>query len=177
MHEYLTAAATNNFLNAAFDGEVDKLKETAAELDRLLGGGIPAVIQNTKDEVGKRAIHYAASQGKVNVLKYLIEEVKLDDVDVKDDFGWKPLSVAVIQGHSAAVKYLLEMGANPELPDDGNYTPLHYAAVKGQNNIIPLLLSKGINVDDTNHFGSSLHYAALFGKHDTVKVLLDHGAN
>ncbi|KAI3862917.1 hypothetical protein MKX03_031946, partial [Papaver bracteatum] len=114
--------------------------------------------------------------GKLDVLKYLIEEIKLD-VDVKDGRGETPLSWAAIEGRLAAVEYLLQMDANPEIRNERNMNSLHHAAMQGHKDIIPLLLSKGINVDDTDDFGSALQYAAGGDKHDTLKVLLDHGAN
>ncbi|KAI3875367.1 hypothetical protein MKW98_000044 [Papaver atlanticum] len=169
-------AATKMFLNAAQVGELNLLKHFALVLDPLSGDGIAAVIGNTKDGGGRRAVHFAASGGSVEVLKYLIQEMGVD-IEVRDGRGETPLSFAAIKGRLAAVEYLLEIGANPEMVDDFNCSPLHHASVKGHNNVIPLLLSKGINVDITNDFGSPLQYAATAGKHNTVKLLLDHGAN
>ncbi|KAI3855876.1 hypothetical protein MKX03_011531, partial [Papaver bracteatum] len=129
-----------------------------------------------KDRDGRRAVHQAAAGGSVQVLKYLIEEIKLE-IDVRDGSAASPLSHAAIEGCVAAVEYLLEMGANPELQDVSHSNPLHHAALRGHTNIVPLLLSKGINVDVSNGKGSPLQFAAIAAKHDTVKVLLDYGAN
>ncbi|XP_026431166.1 serine/threonine-protein phosphatase 6 regulatory ankyrin repeat subunit B-like [Papaver somniferum] len=163
-------------LSAAYDGKLEQLKRFASELDEVTGDGISTILGNTKDGNGRRAIHHAASGGKLDVLKYLIEEIKLD-VDVKDGRGETPLSWAAIEGCVAAVEYLLQMGVNPEIRNERNMNSLHHAAMQGHKDIIPLLLSKGINVDDTDDFGSALQYAAGGDKHDTLKVLLDHGAN
>ncbi|KAI3848017.1 hypothetical protein MKX03_001129, partial [Papaver bracteatum] len=173
-----TAVATFKFLNAANDGKLKRFKKYAAALDQLLGTGIPEIMENTQnDELGRRAIHMAAFGGRVNILKYLIEEIKVN-IDVKAACGETPLGYASVAGHLAVVQYLLEMGANPEiLDDDSNKGPLHLVAIKGYKDIIPLLLSKGISVDVTDDFGTPLHHAANAGEHDTVKVLLDHGAN
>ncbi|KAI3855880.1 hypothetical protein MKX03_011535 [Papaver bracteatum] len=172
----LITAATKIVLKAAHDGKLSRLKQYALELDELLGDGLPAIVRNTIDGDGRAAIHCAAAGGRVNILKYLIEEMGVE-IDVKDGKGETPLSWAAIEGRLAAVDYLLKMGANPEIPDDLNCNPLHHAAMKGHKDIIPLLLSKGINVDVTNEFGSPLQYAVTAGKQDTAKVLLDHGAN
>ncbi|RZC85559.1 hypothetical protein C5167_041740 [Papaver somniferum] len=73
-------------LSAAYDGKLEQLKRFASELDEVTGDGISTILGNTKDGNGRRAIHHAASGGKLDVLKYLIEEIKLD-VDVKDGRG------------------------------------------------------------------------------------------
>ncbi|KAI3875363.1 hypothetical protein MKW98_000040 [Papaver atlanticum] len=151
------AAATAIFLSVAGGGELNLLKESAATLDRLVGVGIPAILENTKDGRGRRAIHYAAIGGKFKCIT--------------------SLSDAAVEGHLAAVEYLLEMGASPEILHHSNCTSLHHVALKGHGDTITMLLSKGINVDITNELGSPLQYATLAGKHDTVKVLLDNGAN
>ncbi|KAI3875364.1 hypothetical protein MKW98_000041 [Papaver atlanticum] len=168
--------ATKVFLTAAHVGQLNLLKQFALALDPLHGDGVAAVIENSRDGDGKRAVHFAASGGSVQVLKYLIEEIKLE-IDVKDGSGKTSLSHAAVDGRLAAVEYLLEMGANSEILDDSDCTPLHYAAMNGHKDVVSLLLSKGINVDVSNDFVSPLQYAATYGDHDTVKILLDHGAN
>ncbi|KAI3930891.1 hypothetical protein MKX01_006943 [Papaver californicum] len=135
MDDVITAA-TAMFLDAVH-GELERFKKCAEGLNRLIGDGIAATVENTEDDDGKRVIHAAAAGGNVEVLKYLIEEIKLD-VDVKDNSGVTPLSWAAIEGRLAAMEYLLEMGANPEMSDDSNSTPLHHAAMKGHKDVIPL---------------------------------------
>ncbi|MCL7035158.1 hypothetical protein MKW94_008251, partial [Papaver nudicaule] len=163
-------------LSAAHNGKLEHFKKLAEVLERMRGGGIKATLENVKDCGGYRALHYAAIGGSMNVLKYLLEEMKVD-IDVKDGSGQTPLSCAAREGRLAAVEYLIQMGANPEITDDSNASPLHAAAVKGHKDILPLLLSKGINVDVMSDYGAALHLAVASGHHETVKVLLDHGAN
>ncbi|MCL7027877.1 hypothetical protein MKW94_012391, partial [Papaver nudicaule] len=87
------------------------------------------ILENTKDGDERRAIHYAACGGRLNILKYLIEDMSVS-IDVKDGSGQTPLSRAAREGRLAAVEYLLQMGANPEIPDDSNASPLHHVAMK-----------------------------------------------
>ncbi|KAI3916712.1 hypothetical protein MKW98_021751 [Papaver atlanticum] len=142
----------------------------------LLAAHVEELDRFKRRDGGKRAIHHDAFGGRVNVLKYLIEDMK-DEIDVKDGSGKTPLFHAAIERRLDAVEYLLEMGANPEIPDDSNRSPLHYVAGRGHKDVISLLLSKGINVDVIDDFGAPLQYAAVASKPDTIKVLLDHGAN
>ncbi|MCL7047869.1 hypothetical protein MKW94_027205, partial [Papaver nudicaule] len=73
-------------LNAAYEGKLKILKKCASELDHILGVGLPTILGDTKDGDGKHALHFAAAGGRVDVLEYLIEEMKLD-IDVTDNSG------------------------------------------------------------------------------------------
>ncbi|KAI3990164.1 hypothetical protein MKX01_029142, partial [Papaver californicum] len=146
----------NKILSAAHDGKLKRLKKCATTLEQVLRDGIPTIIENTKYEFGRSAIHRAAAGGRVNVLKCLIEEMKLD-IDVKAASG-------------CVIIHLVVMCFASE-------TPLSYAAIEGHLDAVQYLLEIGINVDVTDDFGSPLHYAATAGEHETVKVLLDHGGN
>ncbi|XP_026451618.1 serine/threonine-protein phosphatase 6 regulatory ankyrin repeat subunit C-like [Papaver somniferum] len=163
-----------------------------------MGVGLPTILGNIRNEDGRRALHIAAAGGRLDVLKYLIEDMKLN-IDVQDNSGETPMCCAAIEGRLSTVAYLLKMGANPEIPNgtamipyllkvmgdnpeipngtDIPMNPLHHAAAEGNHDIITLLLSKGVNVDVSNGFGSPLLHACAVGRHDTVKLLLDHNAN
>ncbi|KAI3833651.1 hypothetical protein MKX03_022429, partial [Papaver bracteatum] len=80
-------------LNAAFEGDLERLKKSASEVDSVDGDGLATIFRNTKNEDGRCALHHAAAGGKSDVLKYLIEEIKLiDDINVKDNSGTINLS-------------------------------------------------------------------------------------
>ncbi|MCL7032504.1 hypothetical protein MKW94_001496, partial [Papaver nudicaule] len=160
-------------LEAAYEG-LEQLKKL--ELDRILGDGLPTILGNTEDEEGRHALHYAAAGGRVDVLEYLIEEIKLD-INVQDNAGGTPLFLAATAGRVSTVGYLLKMGANPDQPNNINEHPLHHAAKNGHNGVIIVLHSNGVNIDVSNDFGSPLRYACAFGQHDTVKLLLCLNAN
>ncbi|OVA06698.1 Tetratricopeptide TPR-1 [Macleaya cordata] len=161
-------------LNAAITGKLNRLKKLSAKFDD--GKGLASTIMSFKDDNGRGALHFAAVEGKLNVLKYLIDELKLD-VDMKDGKGEAPLLHATIGGHLSTVAYLLEKGANPDTSNDSNSTPLHYAAEKGHLEILTLLLSRGVHIDALNNAGTPLNAAAAHGQHNAVKILLDHCAN
>ncbi|KAL5702075.1 hypothetical protein ACHQM5_027336 [Ranunculus cassubicifolius] len=159
-------------LEASFNGDLHRLKQLAVELDD--GKGIAKTVGEIKDEVGIRAIHVAAVQGQLHVLKYLIGDLKLD-VDVKDIRDKTPLIFAIEGKHLSTASYLLEMGASLDVADDLGATPLHYAA--GNKKLLHLLVSRGANVDVMSPAGTPLERAALNGDHEAIEVLLNYHAN
>ncbi|OMO96291.1 Tetratricopeptide TPR-1 [Corchorus olitorius] len=163
-----------NFLNAACTGNLDLLKKIAAQLDD--GKGMAKTVADIKDANKRGAIHFAAREGKTDVCKYLVEELKLD-VDTRDEDGETPLLHAARQGHTLTAKYLLEHGANPAIPSDLGATALHHAAGLGNIELLKYLLDKGAEVDSQSDAGTPLVWAAGHGQHDAVKVLLEHQAN
>ena len=58
--------------------------ELAKQLDD--GKGIAQTVADVKDANKRGALHFAAREGKTDMCKYLVEELKLD-VNAKDDDG------------------------------------------------------------------------------------------
>ncbi|KAL3728073.1 hypothetical protein ACJRO7_032771 [Eucalyptus globulus] len=162
------------FLNAAQTGNLDLLKKLASQLDD--GKGLATTIADVKDANKRGALHFAAREGKTEVCRYLLEELKLD-VDTKDDDGETPLIHAARQGHTDTAKYLLERGANPDIPSDLGVTALHHSAGIGDIELLKFILSKGVDIDSQSDAGTPLIWAAGHAQPDAVKVLLEHHAN
>ncbi|GAB4836012.1 hypothetical protein Ancab_039517 [Ancistrocladus abbreviatus] len=163
-----------NFLNAACTGDLDLFKKLAAELDE--GKGLAKTVADVKDANDRGAIHFAAREGRTEVCKYLLEELKLD-ANVKDGEGETPLLHAARQGHTETAKYLVEHGADPTISSDLGATALHQAAGIGDIELLNFLLSKGVGVDSQSDAGTPLVWAAGHAQKDAVKVLLEHQAN
>ncbi|CAN1176626.1 ANK1 [Linum perenne] len=163
-----------NLLGAALSGNLDLLKLFAAELDE--GQGIAKTVAAIKDAKQRGALHFAAREGKTEVCKFLVDELKLD-VNAKDEDGETPLLHAARQGHNDTAKYLLERGAKPAIPSDLGATALHHCAGEGNTELMKYLLSKGMQVDFDSDAGTPLVWAAGHGQKDALKVLLEHHAN
>ncbi|PIA31491.1 hypothetical protein AQUCO_04900058v1, partial [Aquilegia coerulea] len=165
---------THQLLEAAFYGELRRVKKFASELDN--GRGIAQTLATVKDNMNQTAIHTAAQEGMVNICKFWIDDLKLE-VDPKDAKGYTPLHRACEGGHLSTAVYLLKKGADPEMRSNRGFNSLHIAAEKGSEELVRLLLSKGADVDALSRSGTPLNLAAGQGKHEVVKVLLDHCAN
>ncbi|MCL7033251.1 hypothetical protein MKW94_019149, partial [Papaver nudicaule] len=78
----VTESRRDVIISVATDGDLDLLKELVAEYDD--GRGSANTVMSVKDDNGVRVIHFAAVEGKINVLDYLIEELGID-VNFKDE--------------------------------------------------------------------------------------------
>ncbi|KAF4354373.1 hypothetical protein G4B88_015017 [Cannabis sativa] len=148
------------FFNAACSGNLDFLKKVAEKLDD--GKGLAKTIADIKDANKRGALHFAAREGKTEVCKYLLEELKLD-VDTRDEDGETPLIHAARQGHTDTAKFLLEHGADPSIARDIE--------------LMRHILSKGVDVNSQSDAGTPLIWAAGHAQPEAVKILLEHNAN
>ncbi|PON73436.1 N-terminal acetyltransferase A, auxiliary subunit [Trema orientale] len=162
------------FLNAACTGSLDLLKKVAEKLDD--GKGLAKTIADIKDANKRGALHFAAREGKTEVCKYLLEELKLD-VDTVDEDGETPLIHAARQGHTDTAKFLLEHGADPSIASNLGATALHHAAGIGDIELLRHLISKGVDVNSQSDAGTPLIWAAGHGQEEALKALLEHHAN
>lgn len=103
---------------------------------------------NDQDKVGMSALDWAASYGRVDAIKLLLDHGVNPNVARGDRIS-APIARAV-------------MGENAG--------PQHLEAIK-------LLLARGANVDTACSGGPALHSAALWGHNGALEVLLDAGAD
>lgn len=66
-------------------GSIGDVVELATQLDEG-GKGLARTVADVKDANKRTALHFAAREGRTEVCKYLLEELKLD-IDPKDDDG------------------------------------------------------------------------------------------
>ncbi|XP_078173093.1 uncharacterized protein LOC144566919 [Carex rostrata] len=171
-------------LDAAALGQLSVLKKMAKMLDK--GEGMKKTIEITKEANGAGAFHFAASYGRTDICRYLIEELGFDP-NFRSDQGKTPLFCAAQEGKTGTLTYLCNSGADPTCTDWKGETPLHIALdlvrlitklVDGrQDKSIEFLLPKRIVVDPESYRGTPLHYAVAYSNEKAAKILVEHNAD
>lgn len=97
-----------------------------------------------KNEEGMTALHIAAREGRVHLLRE-IEETCPDIWDFEDKCGRTALHIAVARGNIEAVKFILEKVSEDHInqQDNEGNTALHLAALQGNGKIFELLTNDG----------------------------------
>uniref|UniRef100_A0A8C1D511 Ankyrin repeat domain 28b n=1 Tax=Cyprinus carpio carpio TaxID=630221 RepID=A0A8C1D511_CYPCA len=129
---------------------------------------------NAFDKKDRRAIHWAAYMGHMEVVKLLVSHGA--EVTCKDKKAYTPLHAAASSGMISVVKYLLDLGVDPNTY--GN-TPLHVACYNGQDVVVNELIECGANVNQVNEKGfAPLHFTAA-SRHGALclELLVGNGAD
>lgn len=83
-------------------------KKIAAKEEPILSEflDLKAMFENLKEAKGKTPIHYAAAKGDVEIMRYLIDNFKID-YQIKDKEGNTPFFTAVEHGQLDLVRYFV----------------------------------------------------------------------
>lgn len=131
---------------------------------------------DSRDGSGMSALHFAARNGAIEVIKLLLDAKA--NVDGKSGLGQTPLHMASVYGQMEAVSLLLMRGSDVSKADKDGWTALHNAAYNGHESIVETLLQKGASVDAQAESGSTaLHGAAQDGHTNVIELLLRHKAD
>eukprot|EP01112_Ceratiomyxa_fruticulosa_P014571 TRINITY_DN4189_c0_g3_i1.p1 TRINITY_DN4189_c0_g3~~TRINITY_DN4189_c0_g3_i1.p1 ORF type:complete len:481 (-),score=105.34 TRINITY_DN4189_c0_g3_i1:104-1546(-) len=118
------------FVQAAEAGNVDKLRDM---LEKAL------VLVNCTDAGRRTALHYAAWDGHIRALEFLLE--KGANIDLVERSGRTPIAMATAGKKKDAVKFLAKNKANLNISDTHQkLTPLHVACKEGSADIVKVLL-------------------------------------
>ena len=178
--------------DAAKNGDLGRVKALVKESPDLVF---------SRDDDGWTALHYAALNGKKDVVELLLANKA--DVNAKAGNGATPLDIAAGHGHKGVTELLRRHGGqeyfsselheaaqngdlekvkallkdNPDLvfsKDSAGATPLHLAAINGRTDGAKLLLADhaDVNAKDNQLGYTPLHCAAFFGHKDVAELLL-----
>ena len=123
---------------------------------------------------GSTALHFACSNGHLNISQYLIKETNCI-ASCENNIGCTPLHFACINGHLEISQYLIrEENCNPSCETKYGDTPLHFACVKGHLNIAQYLIKETncIAACENNIGCTPLHFACSNGHLDIARYLI-----
>lgn len=151
---------------AVREGDIEKVKTLLEENPELV---------NTKGDLqGEMPIHWAATQGKLDIVKLLIE--KGADLNVFNIYGDSPLHGASQRGFASIVDLLIKKGADLDAESlSSQHSAINYAAMGGHIDVVNLLLEKGANIEIKTQGSTALHLAARGGHRNIVELLINNG--
>ncbi len=126
------------------------------------------------EEVVEEMLYTAVSEGKLDIVKYLME-TEGADVNPRKRDAHTPLRAAVRTDHAECVKFLLEAGADPN-KDYCRYTLLVDFVKRSSVQCVELLVKAGADVNEVNAYGAFPLESAV-GCTERVQLLLKSGAD
>ncbi|WP_425306695.1 ankyrin repeat domain-containing protein [Cupriavidus pauculus] len=121
-------AGENALMMASLQGELDMVK--------LMVDGMEAEV----NKKGWAPLHYAATNGHNDVVKYLVDHAAY--IDAESPNGTTPLMMAARGGHIETVKLLLDEGADMRLKNQQGMTVIDFADQYNQKEIADGLKSR-----------------------------------
>lgn len=128
-----------------------KLQEWVESIENLYGDAKAGEIENTGLQMGlylnhKYPLHFAASEGNIEALEYLLTEA---DINVRDKLDSTPLHVAIISNQQVAVEFLVAQGADINALAYEGYSPLALAIHKQNFEVVDDLMNHdALEIDD-----------------------------
>eukprot|EP00026_Physarum_polycephalum_P002866 Phypoly_transcript_02875.p1 GENE.Phypoly_transcript_02875~~Phypoly_transcript_02875.p1 ORF type:complete len:834 (-),score=168.92 Phypoly_transcript_02875:78-2579(-) len=160
------AVAIATFLFAAAQNEIGMVQSLLDE---------ETVRVNDCDYDKRTALHVAASEGHIDVVRILIREGA--DLNFADRYNATPLDDAIHHGHQDVAKLLVESGAKHGVGSNFGLDLVHAAGHGDLKNVIKLV-ENGIPINSCDYDLRTPLHLAIAGRHEqVVKYLLEHGAD
>ncbi|VDK40693.1 unnamed protein product [Taenia asiatica] len=161
---------------------MELLKKYILKAERK-GKNITAII-NTPTSSGQTVLISACRNGKLDIVKYLVDECGADmeqvgtvHFDGEAVEGVTPLWCAAAANYLEIVRFLVDRGADVNRTTITNSTALRAACFDGHEEVVRYLVERGANVETPNrHEHTCLMIACFRGHENIVKYLLSRGA-
>jgi len=136
----------------------------------------PGVNIDAADTGQRTSLIFAAREGHIEVVKYLLE--KNAAVNHPDKYGQTPLVWASAEGKPDVVSILLEASADIEAEDNDGQTPLIWASSEGRSQVVEILLEYNANIKCIDaEFGRTPLMRAVMENHtETMIMLVEYNA-
>ena len=138
------------------------------------------------DENENTALHYAALEGKAEIVRLLILNRQANQDATTREHGWTPLHYAAQRWHAEVIRVLGKNGTDCNTLTsklDGARSAIHLVLLEPglpgyRANCIRLLLKYGANIEKPDGAGrTALHEAAQHGGPGKVKYLISKNSN
>ena len=106
---------------------------------------------NHKDRMDRTCLFYVVEEGKINIAKFLINEMEMSINDI-DRNGRNLMFYAVKSNNIDMVKFLYEKNCNINIEDNKGQNCLFLAIQKSNLEIIKFLVEKGININKVDNY-------------------------
>jgi ankyrin repeat protein len=133
-------------------------------------------VVNECDSMGNCALHYAAGNGELNIVRQLIQEGGAEiDHSAPASGSNTALHIAAKAGHTEVVTLLVEHSANIERLNTDLHTPLQVACLHQQANCVTELIRAGSDLNTQDKQGHTpLHTSCLVSNNpEIVGILLE----
>ena len=132
---------------------------------------------NSTNSFGETALHLAAANGNLEIVKLLIEKYGAN-INAKTIRGTTPLMTAMQERSEEIANYLL--AHNPELnvkESEWGLTEIMRASLEGYSGIVQELINRKVNVNEKDFDGkTSLMYVVESSNNEILKLLINGGA-
>ena len=137
-------------------------------------------VHAARDRNGCTALNWAAGEGRLDVVRVLIEELNVDAnaLTGKPKRKRHSLHWAARNGHvEVSAYFIFKRGVSPDIPTEDGTTPLHYACMMSHLEMARWLVDEAhCDVNSLNSFGcNASQWCALAGCVPVMKLLRERG--